>query len=200
MRQVAMLSLKKNEYMISEKDVPWLFERLRSENDLAGVALVQNPNEDLAAVAAPPSAADSQDAAVAAPPSAADSQESMFSTESEDAQTPEKTCRPQPSEHGASSAQGSVDVGYKCQWTFPSKGDLGTWEATVTRAGALHGNVVVCSVAKFTRVKWLQVYCAGRERPCSWHKATPLQLKECCRLYVEAHMDKILADCPAEDV
>ena len=63
-----MLSLKKNEYMISEKDVPWLFERLRSENDLAGVALVQNPSEDLAAVAALPSAADSQDAAVAAPP------------------------------------------------------------------------------------------------------------------------------------
>ena len=59
MREVSMISLKKNEHWICEKDVPWLFERLRSENDLAGVPLVQNPDKDHAAVAAPASAADS---------------------------------------------------------------------------------------------------------------------------------------------
>ena len=109
-----------------------------------------------------------------------------------------KPAAPQTSADEAGSAQGTVDVGYKLQWIFPNRGDLGKWEATVTRAGALQGKVVECKVARFTRVKWLQVYCAGREPPCLWHKATPLQLKESCRLYVEAHMAAILAELPAE--
>ena len=183
MREVSMISFKKNEYWVCQKDLPWLFERLRSENDLAGVPLVENPDIDLAAVAAPAIAADSQ--------------ESLFSTECEDAQTPEKTCRPPTPVYEAASAQGTVDVGYKLQWRFPDRGDQGKWEATVTLPGTFEGKVVECKVAKFTRVKWLQVYSEGRDAPCLWHKATPLQLKEACRLYLEAHMAKIVADLPA---
>ena len=97
----------------------------------------------------------------------------------------------------ADSVQGTVDVGYKLQWRFPDRGDQGKWEATVTLAGTVEGKVVECKVAKFTRVKWLQVYPKGRDAPCLWHKATPLQLKEACRLYVDAHMAKIVADLPA---
>ena len=97
----------------------------------------------------------------------------------------------------AASAQGTVDVGYKLQWIFPDRGDQGKWEATVTLAGTEEGKVVECKVAKFTRVKWLQVYSAGRVPPCLWHKATPLQVKEACKLYVEAHMATIVADLPA---
>jgi len=182
MRQVPMISFKKNEYWVCQKDLPWLFERLRSENDLAGVPLVENPDMDLAAVAAPAISADSQ--------------ESLFSTDC-DEQTPEKTCRPPTPVYEADSVQGTVDVGYKLQWRFPDRGDQGKWEATVTCPGTFEGKVVECKVAKFTRVKWLQVHPKGCDAPCLWHKATPLQLKEACRLYLEAHMAKIVADLPA---
>eukprot|EP00959_Pyramimonas_sp_CCMP1952_P083618 1748259-Pyramimonas_sp.AAC.1 len=48
-REVCLISFKKNECWIRETDVPWLFERLRSDSDLAGAPLVQNPGEDYAA-------------------------------------------------------------------------------------------------------------------------------------------------------
>ena len=177
-REVALISFKVNEYWVRVGDVPWLFERLRSENDLAGVPLIDNPDDNLAAVAASASGSDSQGSAVA--------------TDSQDPEIPQK-----PAKTEAESAQGTEDVGYTCRWLFPSKGDLGGWEATVTRAGDLHGKVVSCQVAKFTRVKWLNVYRNGPEAPCQWHKATPLHKKEACKLYLEAHMSSILSEPPA---
>ena len=84
--------------------MPWLFERLKSENELAGVPLIQNPDEDQAAVAASSSGADSQD--------------SQPSTDTKDSLSPpvdEPSC-----------AQGTVDLGFKCVWVFPARG---TWAA-----------------------------------------------------------------------
>ena len=184
MRLVMMISLKKNEHWIREQGVPWLFERLRSENALGGVPLIDDPDADRAAVAAPSCGTDSQD--------------SLVSPEGQDSQTTTAPGSPLASVDGAGSAQGTVDVGYKCVWLFPTKGNQGAWEATVTRAGDLHGNVVACAVSKFTKAKWLRVYSGGREPPCQWGKATPLQKKEACKLYLESHMDALLSEPPQE--
>ena len=62
----------------------------------------------------------------------------------------------------------------------------------MTRAGRYHGHVVTCSVDKFTKVKWNAVYSSDRQAPCQWHKATPLQKKEACRLFVAEHMATLL--------
>ena len=112
--------------------------------------------------------------------------------------SPPWTGRGVPRDGGEGTAQGTVDVGYKCVWRFPNKGGQGAWEATVTRAGDLHGNVVACAVSKFTKAKWLHVYSGGREPPCQWGKATPLQKKEACKLYLESHMDALLSEPPQE--
>ena len=63
-RQVKMISLRKNEYWVAASDLGWLFERLRSENELAGVPLVEDGDADRAAVAAPVHGEDSQESAL----------------------------------------------------------------------------------------------------------------------------------------
>ena len=159
-----MISLKKNEYWICVDDLGWLFERLRSENELAGVPLVENPDEDVAAVAAPVQGPDSQD-----------SQSSALVVDS-----PER------------SAQGTVDYGYKCRWDFPCKDHKGRWEATITRDGAHKGKTVTCALQDFTKEKWNRAYGDGNNEPCKYSRATPSQKKEACKLFLEQHMAVIL--------
>ena len=165
-RQVHMISLKKNQYWIAASDLGWLCERIRSENELAGVPLVENPDEDRAAVAAPVSGRDSQ--------------ESVPSTSSVDS--------PQ-----ASSAQGTVDCGYTCTWNFPSRDDKGSWEATITREGELLGKKVTCALAEFNKTKWNQVYGEGDKEPCKFARATPSDKKAACKLYLDQRMADILS-------
>ena len=164
-RDVRMISLKKNQYWICVDDLGWLFERLRSENELAGVPLVQNPDEDLAAVAAPVQGSDSQD-----------SQSPALVVDS-----PER------------SAQGTVDNGYKCRWEFPCKEHSGRWEATITRDGENKGKTVTCAMKDFTMEKWNRVYGDGNKEPCKYSRATPTQKKQACLLFLEQHMAVILS-------
>ena len=164
-RDVRMISLKKNQYWICVDDLGWLFERLRSENELAGVPLVENPDEDLAAVAAPVQGSDSQD-----------SQSPALVVDS-----PER------------SAQGTVDNGYKCCWEFPCKEHSGRWEATITRDGENKGKTVTCAMKDFTKEKWNRVYGDGNKEPCKYSRATPAQKKQACLLYLEQHMAVILS-------
>ena len=163
-RDVRMISLKKNQYWICVDDLGWLFERLRSENELAGVPLVENPDEDLAAVAAPVQGSDSQD-----------SQSPALVVDS-----PER------------SAQGTVDNGYKCCWEFPCKEHSGRWEATITRDGENKGKRVTCAMKEFNKEKWNRVYGDGNKEPCKYSRATPAQKKQACLLYLEQHMAAIL--------
>ena len=165
-RQVQMISLKKNQYWIAASDLGWLCERLRSENELVGVPLVENPDEDRAAVAAPVSGTDSQ--------------ESVPSTSSVD------------SPH-ASSAQGTVDCGYTCKWNFPSKDDAGSWEATITREGELLGKKVSCALKDFNKTKWNQVYGEGTKEPCKFARATVSHKKTACKLYLDQRMADVLS-------
>ena len=165
-RQVQMISLKKNQYWIAASDLGWLCERLRSENELAGVPLVENPDEDRAAVAAPVSGTDSQ--------------ESVPSTSSVDS--------PQ-----ASSAQGTVDCGYTCKWNFPSRDDAGSWEATITREGELLGKKVSCALKDFNKTKWNQVYGEGTKEPCKFARATVSHKKTACKLYLDQRMADVLS-------
>ena len=164
-RDVRMISLKKNQYWICVDDLGWLFERLRSENELAGVPLVENPDEDLAAVAAPVQGSDSQD-----------SQSPALVVDS-----PER------------SAQGTVDLGYKCKWNFPSKETPGRWDATVTREGDLVGKEVTCALADFNKTKWNQVYGEGTKEPCKLARATVSHKKAACKLYLDQRMADILS-------
>ena len=176
LRDVRLVSLKKNEWWIDEKDIPWIMERMKSEKELSGVPLIQDPDEDLSAVAETSTGIDSQ--------------ESLFSTDSQGAGTDGKDVQSAAVGRGA---QGTVDVGYTCTWSFPKKGDAGGWTATVTREGDKHGKTVECKMQKFTRAKWNMVYSEGREAPSQWSKATPAQRKEACRLYVEAFMVNLLS-------
>ena len=164
-RDVRMISLKKNQYWICVDDLGWLFERLRSENELAGVPLVENPDEDLAAVAAPVQGSDSQD-----------SQSPALVVDS-----PER------------SAQGTVDNGYKCCWEFPCKEHSGRWEATITRDGENKGKKVTCAMKDFNKDKWNRVYGDGNKEPCKYSRATPAVKKQACLLYLEQHMAVILS-------
>ena len=174
-RQVKMISLRKNEYWVAASDLGWLFERLRSENELAGVPLVEGGDADRAAVAAPVHQEDSQ--------------ESVPSTGSVD--SPEaRSAQDAPQ---ARSAQGTVDLGYKCKWNFPSKETPGRWDATVTREGELCGNVVTCSLADFTKQKWNAVYSDNKKEPRKWARANFAQKKEACKLFLEQHMASILS-------
>ena len=163
-RDVKLISLKKNEYWICVDDLGWLLERLKSENELAGVPLVENPDEDVAAVAAPVQEPDSQD-----------SQSSSLVVDS-----PER------------SAQGTVDNGYKCQWEFPCKEHGGRWEATITRDCEHKGKKVTCALQDFTKQKWNSVYGHGNNEPCKYGRATPAQRKHACLLYLEQHLAGIL--------
>ena len=174
-RQVKMISLRKNEYWVAASDLGWLFERLRSENELAGVPLVEDGDADRAAVAAPVHQEDSQ--------------ESVPSTGSVD--SPEaRSAQDAPQ---ARSAQGTVDCGYACKWHFPSKGVAGYWEATVTQEGEYKGKEVTCSLKDFTKKKWNQVYGDVMRQPCKWCDATPAQKKAACRSFLEQHMASILS-------
>ena len=164
-RDVRMISLQKNQYWICVDDLGWLFERLRSENELAGVPLVENPDEDLAAVAAPVQGSDSQD-----------SQSPALVVDS-----PER------------SAQGTVDNGYKCRWEFPCKEHSGRWEATITRDGENKGKTVTCAMKDFNKEKWNRVYGDGNKEPCKYSRATPAQKKQACLLFLEQHMAVILS-------
>ena len=164
-RDVRMISLKKNQYWICVDDLGWLFERLRSENELAGVPLVENPDEDLAAVAAPVQGSDSQD-----------SQSPALVVDS-----PER------------SAQGTVDNGYKCCWEFPCKEHSGRWGATITRDCENTGKTVTCAMKDFTKEKWNRVYGDGNKEPCKYSRATPAQKKQACLLFLEQHMAVILS-------
>ncbi|CAK0832149.1 unnamed protein product [Prorocentrum cordatum] len=153
---VCLISFQKNEHWIRENDVPCSFERLRSERDLAGVPLVQNPDEDYAAAAAAANGADSQ----------------------------------------AVSAQDTVHGGYARRWLFPTKECKGAREGTVARAGDSRGKVVVGQLSTFTSAKWLQVY-SGDEPPCDWRRASHLQKKGACRLYLDAPMAALMQQLPA---
>ena len=186
-RHVRLISLKKNEWWIDEKDIPWIVERMRTEKEMAGVPLVENPDEDLSAVAETATGSDSQHGS--------DSQQSLLSTDSQGAETDGQGVQ---SPAVGRSAQGTVDVGYTCRWTFPTKVDAGGWTAEVTRECDKHGYKVECKMAKFTKAKWKQVYGQGIEAPNTWSKATPTQKKEACRLYVEAFMAKALEEAVSQ--
>ena len=170
-RQVQMISLKKKAYWIAASDLGWLCDRLRSENELAGVPLVENPDEDRAAVAAPVSGTDSQ--------------ESVPSTSNVDS--------PQANSPQASSVQGTVDCGYTCKWNFPSKTDAGSWEATITREGELLGKKVSCALKDFNKTKWNQVYGERTKEPCKFARATVSQKKTACKLYLDQRMADVLS-------
>ena len=169
-RDVRLISLKVNQYWICVDDLGWLLERVRSENELAGVPLVQNPDEDLAAVAAPVQGPDSQG------PDSQDSQSAPLVVDS-----PER------------SAQGTLDNGYTCRWEFPGKEHSGRWEATITRDGEKKGKKVTCAMKDFTKEKWIRVYGDGNQEPCKYSRATVAQKKHACLLFVERHMAVILS-------
>ena len=175
-REVQLISLKKNQFWIAVKDLGWLFERLRSENELAGVPLILNPDEDRAAVAAPSNGSDSQ--------------ETLSSTAEGPAGSGEARSA---GSGGPASAQGTVDNGYVCKWNFPTRADKGSWQATVTREGEYKGKTVTCEMAKFTKAKWNKVYSDGKEEPCKYARASVAQKKEACRLYLDQHMATVLS-------